>query len=100
MSTITVLLYLLSVYFMLTRIFGHSATELTILIGVFTILGSLIIHNSHYTLKINRELGELKVETKACLAEIKKDIGEMKMELRDFHTMNTDIATIKKKIKI
>lgn len=53
-----IILFVLSVYFILTRVFGHSASDLTISITLFTLLGGLVY-------KLNREF-------------IKEDVQEIK----------------------
>ena len=64
-------LFLLTVYFILTRIFGHSASDLTISVSLFTFLGSLLY-------KLNREVGELKVNTVNAFGRLKEDISFIK----------------------
>ena len=56
LDLVIIVLFLLAVYFILTRIFGHSATDFTIMVTLFTILGGLLYN-------LNRELGEFKVRT-------------------------------------
>ncbi len=64
-------LFLLTVYFILTRIFGHSASDLTISVSLFTFLGSLLY-------KLNREVGEFKVKTINAFERLKEDISFIK----------------------
>ena len=66
-----ILLFILAVYFILTRIFGHSATNLTINITLFTLLGGLLY-------KLNREIGEFKIKTINSFKMLKEDIKGLK----------------------
>jgi len=66
-----ILLFILAVYFILTRIFGHSATDLTISFTLFTLLGGLLY-------KLNREIGEFKIKTINSFKMLKEDIKGLK----------------------
>ena len=68
-------LFLLTVYFILTRIFGHSASDLTISVSLFTFLGSLLY-------KLNREVGELKINTVNAFGRLKEDISFIKKKVK------------------
>ena len=70
LDLVIVLLFLLFVYFVLTRIFGHSATDFTIMITLFTILGGLLYN-------LNREFGEFKVKTVHGFGKVREDIKEI-----------------------
>ena len=74
MDIIIILLFILAVYFILTRIFGHSATDITISITLFTLIGGLLY-------KLNREFGEFRIKTIHAFKELKKDINEIKNRL-------------------
>ncbi|MBI3051999.1 hypothetical protein HYY74_06105 [Candidatus Woesearchaeota archaeon] len=65
-----IILFLMAVYFILTRIFGHSATDLTIAITLFTLLGGMM-----YRLK--REVGELKIKTINSFGRLNEDIRQI-----------------------
>lgn len=65
-----IILFLMEVYFILTRIFGHSATDLTIAITLFTLLGGMM-----YRLK--REVGELKIKTINSFGRLNEDIRQI-----------------------
>ena len=71
---IIIILSILSIYFILTRIFGHSATDTTISVTLFTLLGGLLY-------KLNRELGEFKIRTMNSFNNLKEDISEIKGRL-------------------
>lgn len=71
-----VILFIISVYFILTRIFGHSATDLTISVSLFTFLAGLLY-------KLNRELGEFKIKS-----------------INSFDNLKQDMTLIRKKLKI
>ena len=64
-------LFFLAVYFVLTRIFGHSATDLSITITLFTLLGSMLY-------KLNREVGEFKIKTISSFDKLRLDINGVK----------------------
>ena len=68
---VIILLFLLSVYFILTRIFGRSATDLMIGVTLFSLLGGLLY-------KLNREFGEFKITTISSFKKLKEDIIEIK----------------------
>ena len=69
-----VILFILAVYFILTRIFGHSATDITISVTLFTLVGGLLY-------KLNREFGEFKMITMNSFNNLKEDINEIKNKL-------------------
>ena len=69
-------LFLLTVYFILTRIFGHSASDLAISTSLFTFLGSLLY-------KLNREFGEFKVKTINAFDRLKEDINYIKEKIKN-----------------
>ena len=68
---IIIVLFILTVYLILTRIFGKSASDLAISISLFSLIGSLLY-------KLNRELGEFKVKTVNSFRKLKEDIEEIK----------------------
>jgi len=74
-KVLLILLFLLSVYLVLTRIVGHSATDLAITISMFTFLGSLLY-------KLNREFGEFKIKAIFSFNKISNDIKEIKETLK------------------
>ena len=71
---ILIILFILAVYFILTRAFGHSATDLTISVTLFTLVGGMLY-------KLNREFGEFKIKTINSFDRLKKDITEIKRGL-------------------
>lgn len=72
---VIVVLFVLSVYFILTRIFGHSASDITITITLFGLLGSGLY-------KLNREFGEFKIKTIHSFSMIKNDLSLIKDKLK------------------
>lgn len=79
---IIIILFLLSLYLILTRIFGHSATDLTITISLFTFLGSLVFKLTYFILNFNREFGEFKIKSINSFDNIKEDISLIKKKLK------------------
>lgn len=81
-DVLIVILFLLSVYLILTRIFGRSATDLAIGVSLFTFLGILIYQNNinttNHIIKLNREFGEFKIKTINSFDKLKEDLGEIK----------------------
>ncbi len=75
-------LFLLVVYFILTRIFGHSASDLTIMISLFAFLGSLIFKLTFFVFNFNREFGEFKIKTINSFGRLREDIGLIKKKLK------------------
>ncbi len=70
-----VLIFMVVVYMLLTRIFGHSATDLAITVGLFVLL-----FTNQY--KINREMGELKSNMAHSFNKIREDVGLIRTRLR------------------
>ena len=75
---VIVLLFLLSVYFILTRIFGHSATDLVISVSLFSLLVGVILKIMQIGFNLNREFGEFKTNTINSFKKLKEDIIEIK----------------------
>jgi len=73
-DSIIIILFILAIYFILTRIFGQSATDLTISVTLFTLVGGMLY-------KLNREVGEFKIKTINSFDRLKKDITEIKRGL-------------------
>lgn len=69
-----VILFILAVYFILTRIFGHSATDITISVTLFTLVGGLLY-------KLNMEFGEFRIRTMNNFDNLKDDINGIKNKL-------------------
>lgn len=70
-----IILFILAVYFILTRIFGHSASDLVISITLFTLLAAALY-------RLNRELGEFKIKTLNSFDKLKEDINLIKEKLK------------------
>lgn len=75
LDILIVILFLLSVYFVLTRIFGHSATDLTITLTFIGALGTLLY-------RLNREFGEFKMKTVMSFEKIHTDMEKLKTKLK------------------
>ena len=73
---ITAISFFILVYFILTRIFGHSATDLAIAFSSFFMLGGLLY-------ALNREVGEFKSSTVHSFSRLKDDMGGVKTDLED-----------------
>lgn len=89
-DALSIALFILAVYLILTRIFGHSATDITIGITLFAILTNLLY-------KLNREFGEFKVKTIYSFDKIKKDISDMKEKMTKIEGNINEIKNIVKK---
>lgn len=74
---LAIILFLLSVYLILTRIFGQSATDLVIGVGLFTFLGVLIYNNMSQIAKLSREVGEIKVGVKNGFEKVSVDMKRL-----------------------
>ncbi len=72
---IIIILFIMTLYFILTRILGHSASDLTISITLFTLVGSLLY-------KLSREFGEFKTKTMSSFDKIKEDMVLIKNKLK------------------
>lgn len=77
-----IILFLLSLYLILTRIFGHSASDLTIIISLSTFLGSIIFKVSYIIFNLNRETGEIKIQMKNSFQKVREDIDLIKKKLK------------------
>jgi len=89
-DAIIVLSFLLLVYLILVRIFGNSSSDLQIMIGLLTFLGSLTIKSIMLSFNLNREFGETRVNIMNSFNNIKDDMTSIK----------ENINSIKKKLKI
>jgi len=83
-----IVFFLLAVYFILTRIFGHSADNLTITATLFMILANLSLFFVSSLYKLNREVGEMRLnmvnsfkKVADDMIELKRDIGEIKRKI-------------------
>lgn len=74
-----VILFLLAVYFILTRIFGHSASDLAISVTLFTLVGGMLY-------KLNREFGEFKIRAINTFNRLKDDVSEIKEAVTEAKT--------------
>jgi len=88
-DVLSFILFILAVYFILTRIFGHSATDLTITVTLFGGLGVLLY-------KLNREFGEFKVETINSFRRSKEDMTELKSDVK---ILKSDVNELKNKFQ-
>ncbi len=71
----SIILFVVVIYMILTRIFGHSATDLAIVIGLVVLL-----FTNQYGL--NREIGELRISIKHSFENVKNDIELIKRRLK------------------
>ena len=74
-QVLAVLLFILVVYMILTRIYGHSATDIAIALGLFT----LLFVNQY---QLNREVGEIKLSLKHSFQRVHEDITMIKRKLK------------------
>tara|TARA_Y100000034_G_scaffold80413_1_gene96471 strand:+ start:2141 stop:2467 length:327 start_codon:yes stop_codon:yes gene_type:complete len=72
----------------LTRVFGHSATDVQIYIGIVS--GFFLI--TGYMMRMNREIGEIKVDMKHGFDRVGEEFGRVR---EDFHGVGEDIKSIK-----
>lgn len=70
-----IILFILAVYFILTRIFRHSASDLAISVTLFTLLAAALY-------RLNREVGELKIRTINSFDKLREDINSIKKKLK------------------
>lgn len=82
-QVLSIILFVIVVYMILTRLFGHSATDLAITVGLFV----LLFINQY---QLNREVGEIKSALKYDFIKVKEDIQKV----------NGGITLINKKLKI
>lgn len=71
LDVLLIILFLLSVYLILTKLFGHSATPIEITFSVFVVLGGLMY-------KINREIGEIRIKMINGFIKIREDINKLR----------------------
>ncbi|MBI2671326.1 hypothetical protein HYX16_00150 [Candidatus Woesearchaeota archaeon] len=94
---VILILFLLAFYFILTRIFGHSATDISIGFALFSILGSMLY-------QLNREVGELKANTKFSFKMFKTDMSGLKSDVSvlksDVSVLKSDVSEIKEDLKV
>ena len=74
-------MFILVVYFILTRIFGHSATDITISASLFTILSGIIYQIGNMVYKLNREFGEFKIKTIHSFSKLREDINKISKKI-------------------
>lgn len=72
---VLVILFILAVYFILTRIFGHSASDLAISVTLFSFLAGALY-------KLNREFGEFRIRTINGFDKLKEDTNLIKKKLK------------------
>ncbi len=75
LEVLIMVMFVIVVYMILTRLFGHSATDLAITVGLFT----LLFANQY---KINRELGEIKISITQSFERVKEDMHQIKSRLK------------------
>ncbi len=77
-----IILFLLAVYFILTRIFGNSASDLTIMFTLFGLLTTALY-------KLNREFGELSVKINNMDNNIKEGFNNIKKDIAQINKTKT-----------
>lgn len=90
LDILIIILFLLSVYLILTRIFGQSASDLSIILSLFSVIGGLVIRLTFFIVDFNMEFGEFKVKTGHHFEAVKDGFSKVK----------GDMNLIKKKLKI
>jgi len=64
----------------LSRIFGHSATDIQIYLAIFTglfiIMGHILKLNNNIG-KLNREIGEIKIQMISSFKKVREDISKL-----------------------
>lgn len=68
---LVLVLFILVVYMILTRLFGHFATDLAIMLGLFT----LLFANQY---QLNREMGVLQEVIRHNFRKVREDIDDLK----------------------
>ncbi len=78
-DAVIIIFFLLAVYFMLTRIFGHSATDLSITAAFFISLAGFLYN-------LNREFGEFKVKTIMSFEKVHTDLSKITADMEKLKT--------------
>jgi len=90
---ITILLIMI-----LTKMFGHSATEIQIYLGfitgLFMIIGFIIKLYSNFS-NLNREIREIKIGMKNSFEKVREDFGVVRSDISE---VKEDMDLIKMKI--
>jgi len=74
-QAVMIILFIFVVYMILTRLLGHSATDLAIALGLF----GLLFVNQY---QLNREVGEIKTSLKHSFQKVHEDIMVIKRRLK------------------
>ncbi len=72
------IIILLLFIMILSRIFGKSATDIQIYVGFIS--GLLIIMS--YIVKMNREIGEIRLQTANSFEKVREDMDKIKEKLK------------------
>lgn len=72
---VLVILFILAIYFILTRIFGHSVSDLAISVTLFSFLAGALY-------KLNGEFGEFRIRTINGFNKLKEDTNLIKKKLK------------------
>ncbi len=97
LDIIIILLFLFSVYLILTRIFGNSASDLSIIVSLFGLFGSLVTRVMYAVYHLNREIGEFKIKTAHGFQKVKDDMDFVKSGTE---LLKSDMSLIKKKLRV
>jgi len=75
---LAIIFFLVSIYFIFLKIFGNSPTDLQVILTIATLLVSLLIFTIGSLYKLNREVGEFKINTKNSFDRFKEDVTIIK----------------------
>ncbi len=97
LDIILILLSILVIYWLIELIFGGSPTLSEFMLGLVLILATLFI-------KLNREVGETKIEMKHISKGVKEGFNKIKEDItktkEDINNINNNLELIKSKLKI
>jgi TRAP-type mannitol/chloroaromatic compound transport system permease large subunit len=60
-DVLIIVLFIVVLYLLLSRIFGHSPTDLTVSVSLFTFLGAVVFRMQYILLNLSREVGGIKI---------------------------------------
>ncbi|MBU0460380.1 MAG: hypothetical protein KKH52_03690 [Nanoarchaeota archaeon] len=79
LDVLGIVFLIFAVYLILTTIFGNSATPIEVTLMLFLGIGSLFGSQIY---KLNREVGEIKINMKYSFNKIKEDMDAIKKKLK------------------
>jgi len=83
LNIILIILIIVGIYLFLNRIFGHSPTDLQLILWLFGFFGTAMVKMFSLVYNINREIGELKTNTKESFNKIRTDVSEIEQEISE-----------------